>query len=175
MSRAFAATYELAGGHVRCRVTVGALERSAEAQAAIDDNLQELSLLLGAEHVASACRGASSGAALQQYEAVLQSCDRLRLKLLPRAKALQVLQSHMVRAAQASGLMSLRPQRLHRHTNTHARAQSLKHFVTCLLCLKCLLHMLWTYWFAAGPPAEASCRGCSRPRHATAAHCQCHC
>lgn len=75
----------------------GTLERSNEAEAAIAANLQELDTLLSSSASSMPAAAEKVDASLKQYETILQSCDQLRLKLVPRAKALQMLHSDMVR------------------------------------------------------------------------------
>lgn len=89
---------------VYCRASQKTLTRSSEAEEAIDANILELRALVNKQGGQKGLQGAGL------YEAILQSCDKLRLKLLPRARSLQLLQSStMVRNCMSirSTLMSL--------------------------------------------------------------------
>jgi hypothetical protein len=73
--------------HCCRRATQKALTKSSQAEEAIDGNIHELSVLVNKQSGQESLRGADL------YEAILQSCDKLRLKLLPRARSLQLLRS----------------------------------------------------------------------------------
>jgi hypothetical protein len=125
-----------------CRSANAIVQRSTAAHAAIDSNLVVLHKLVHPEGGHKGLQG------IELYEALLQSCDKLRLKLLPRARALQMLASTgMVRCPPALACPGIVVrQRVSNPSIANARVQL--PVVPAALCLTILDQM--TTWKRAG-------------------------